>query len=133
MHVGDRIVREQTDQAIRKHFGTFEVVFIVLTFIAMGAFAGVFLFIRPSFLSMYRDFGGDLPWITSTVTHPIFGASAILLSNLLLCAGVVMALRRGRSGRAILIVTLLSNVVALGVTLVGLYAPIFVIAESITP
>jgi hypothetical protein len=92
----------------------------------------LFPFASRTFASMFRDFGpaANLPALTRLVISGWFP----MLLGLVVIAGVVAGVRRAGSlskRRAVLVGAFVLGGVSFGVCLVGLYLPIFAIANAV--
>lgn len=107
--------------------------------LAVAALMGLQILVVPRFAEMYREFGAVLPILTRVTlvgAVPVGGA----VVTLGLGAAGALASRRGAEGQgtgAIGVALLAAGVVvglgAMGVSLYGLYAPIFELAGKIKP
>jgi hypothetical protein len=82
------------------------------------------------FTEVFSEFGGDLTVLTKIVLSPVYGAIAAAL--LLLCASAMWwPALRGRQGtkRTFLVIGFVFGLGTIGLYVIGLYLPIFTMAD----
>lgn len=110
----------------RPPLGTLGIVFACTSGAALVGLAVTRFFVVPSFVSMFQDFGGELPWITQAAIEP--GVSATLAGLSLALCGTGLWRRRV----SLLVVSTVLAALAIVFTVVALYAPIFELAGAVS-
>jgi hypothetical protein len=105
---------------------------VLCGFIALGALGlAVEAASLSAFERMFRDFGGELPFLTSLVLRAWLPAVLLGLVASLATAGTVLRSKSIKGGRALLVAALLIACTGGPGVLVALYLPIFRLAGSI--
>lgn len=105
-------------------------VFVAIDLLGVGWWGFFGLGYSPSFISMFADFGAELPLATVLVAHPAFGltmATALLGAVVATSVFVRSPFRRAVTLGALFVGNLV--VVALAVT--ALYLPIFALSRTL--
>lgn len=114
--------------------GVLDWILLALAACAVGALIALRLLVVGSFVAMYRDFGSPetLPAITRLVLGPWSTILVTLLVGVLSLTGVgVRAATGSRFGTALSVAAVVLGALSVAAVFVGLYAPIFAIAERI--
>jgi len=112
---------------VRRPLATVDIVLLCLTGTFVMALFGLRLFWVPTFLAMFRDFGGTLPGSTHLVVHGAFAPTVAVLAAVTSAVGAW----RGRTGVLVGATVLVGA--AIGLVVWGMYAPIFELAGNIEP
>ena len=89
--------------------------------------------IAPSYLSMFADFGGELPAITRLVLSPWFTPMLGLIPVGLLIGAWRAGLDRIGVLRALVVAAFVSGMVGVAFTWIALYQPMSAMADAIQP
>lgn len=118
-----------TDSA--RKMGPLDIVLMAAAFLASAAVVAFPLFVVPSFVTMYRDFGTQLPIVTRVVISGPYAIASIGLVVLgaLAGTGLVVAGHLG-PGRVALLLAIGMGMILCAFVIMGLYLPIFQLAGA---
>ena len=115
-----------------KRVAPLDVVLMFGAVISVGVMLVFPLFVVPSFINMYQDFGSQLPAITQVVISGTFSLVSCGLALVCAAAGIGLVLAGQRvPGRVGLLAAVAVTLLVCAFVVMGLYLPIFQLAGAV--